>query len=63
MGYLNVWNQTFNTGTLWARVRSDAPTLRLIAAYERVRIGAAETKWKPNGNIAAPTDSAINASF
>ena len=36
--------------------------LRLTAAYQRVRIGAAESKWKPNGNIAASIDSAINVS-
>jgi hypothetical protein len=34
-------------------------TLRLNVGYERVRIGAAETKWKPNGNIAPSTASAI----
>jgi hypothetical protein len=37
-------------------------TLRLTAAYERVR-EAAESKWKPNGNIAASTDSAITVRF
>jgi len=37
-------------------------TLRLTATYGGVRIRTAETKWKPNGNIAAATDSAITAS-
>jgi hypothetical protein len=36
---------------------------RLAAAYQRVRIVAAEKKWKPNGNIAASTDSAITVRF
>jgi hypothetical protein len=45
-------------GSLW--VRFFWGTLRLTAAYERVRMGAAETKWKPNGNIASSNDSAIN---
>jgi hypothetical protein len=44
LGHLNVWNQTFNTGSL--SVRFFGGTLRLAAAYERVRIRAAETKWK-----------------
>jgi hypothetical protein len=38
-------------------------TLRLTAAYERVCIRAAGTKWKPNGDIAASTDSAITVRF
>ena len=36
--------------------------LALTAAYERVRIGAAETKWKPNGNIACLCDVTVNLS-
>ena len=47
LGHLNVRNQTFNTGGFWVVFRG---TLRLTAAYERVRIRAAEvkmeTKWK-----------------
>jgi len=39
-----------------------AGRLALAAAYERVRIGAAETKWKQNGNIAASSGWAITVS-
>ena len=49
--------QTFNTGVFRLAFRG---RLALTATYERVRTGAAETKWKPNGNIAASTDSAIS---
>jgi hypothetical protein len=34
----------------------------LTAAYERVRIRAAETKWKPNGNIARSGEPTLNLS-
>jgi hypothetical protein len=30
--------------------------------YERVQIGAAETKWKPNGNIAWSGEPTLNLS-
>jgi len=36
--------------------------LRLTAAYERVRIGAAGPKWKQNGNIAGLSDLATSVS-
>jgi hypothetical protein len=45
-------------GSLWVRFFGGA--LRLTAASERVRIGAAETKWKPNGNIAWLSDVGVN---
>jgi hypothetical protein len=51
-------NQTFNTGSLWARFLGDDS--RLTAVYERVCIGAADTKWKPNENIASSDDTLVN---
>jgi hypothetical protein len=50
-------------GSLWVRFSVDPPFNRLTAAYERVRIRAADARWKPNGNIAAATDSAITVGF
>ena len=37
-------------------------TLGLTVANERVRIVAAETKWKPNGNIALLGESIADVS-